>query len=337
MRHVLKNLAALFLAMLITLATSGCDILGLTSEEDDNSTTFLAAAALLLSSSSSCSGGAATTTTTITNLTATLSGGCVNGVVTSMDSNLPDWIKNNFTCVVAWVSTDGLFYCFKSTNLPNHASYYWAGKLNEGSSGSYPLFEALPVNVVHGGTIGTVTHTNAGTNQIAQQNMVYSIPVTPTPDTDGTLTGTQAGYASIGLTRNGISIFNNAAAPGDTLSNEVSTFDKFGAHPETTGNMHHHAYVFQYSTDKTFLDITAGANDDANLIGIALDGYAIYGKRCIGNVTATGLDSLHGHTTTTADFSTATYHYHYVNDVTAGNIDTLMGSYFYGNPGSISN
>ena len=245
----------------------------------------------------------------------------MNGVTSSLDSSLPDWIRNNFKCVVAFVSSTN--YCFKATNLPNHVSYYWAGKqaVDMGQSSSYPLFEALP-----GG------NTSAGTNVIQQQNFVYTIPATPTPDTDGTLTGTQGGLASIGVTLNGLAVFNNAAAPGDTLASEVTTFDNTGfGHPQETGVYHHHARPSVISVD------------DANLIGIALDGYAIYGKKCDNATSNTGddftpsdLDSLHGHTTATTHFSTAIYHYHLAADATAG-IDTLMGSSFYGNIGSVTN
>ncbi len=312
------------LAALVT----GCQILttlGLAKEEEDNSLALLAALYLVTSSSSSSSSSScsssASTGSTILNTAATIGGdGCINGVTTSLDSTLPDWIKNNFACSLVYAS--GSYYCFKSKNLPNHLSYYWAGKteVQAGNSGNYPLFQNL------GGG-----QTPAGTNQIASQDFVYSIPASPARDSDGSLTGTQGGLASIGITRNGLAIFNNAAAPGDTLSTEALTFDQFGGHPESTGVQHHHAYMVKFDTA------------EATLVGIALDGFAVYGEKCDQATSATGddavpgdLDSYHGHTKTTTHFTTATYHYHYANDATAG-IKTLMGSYFYGNVGSVTN
>jgi hypothetical protein len=108
--------------------------------------------------------------------------------------------------------------------------------------------------------------------------------------------------------------------------------------------------------------VSGNDNDDANLIGIALDGYLIYGKKCdnatattaddvtltastgtsngsstgVSGASATTLDQLHGHTTTTRHLSTATYHYHMALDPTA-TIDTLLGSYFRGVAGTITN
>ncbi|RHX85155.1 YHYH protein [Leptospira stimsonii] len=256
-----------------------------------------------------CNGTLATTGTGVSKATATIdsSSGCVTGVTTCMDSALPSWIKDNFKCSTAYVS--GSSYVFKSQNVPNTKSYYYGS--------TSPLFEALP-----GG------NTPAGNNSISSQKLVYAIPSTPTKGT-GTVS-TQGGLVSIGITVNGLAIFNNAAAPPDTLAVEAMTFDNFGGHPQNQGVYHHHAAVTKVS------------NNDANLIGIILDGYAIYGEKCDNGTAATGddftptLDSLHGHTAATVHFSTPTYHYHYVLDATA-TIKTLMGSYFYGTIGSVSN
>lgn len=296
------------------------------SEEDDDTTAMMLLLALALSSSSVCS-STVSTGSTITNSTATLGAdGCVSGVTTSMSSDLPSWIKDNFKCSVGWVSGD--YYCFKSKNLPNHASYYWIR-----SGAGAPLAANLPF-------LDGQQHTEAGTNRIGSQNFVYAIPKNPTRNT-GTLSGTQAGLSSIGITRNGLAIFNNAAAPGDTLADEAKTFDAFGSHPNNQSITHHHGWVKKFSTDQS-ATVTTEYNNDSNLIGITLDGYALYGSKCDNGTAATGddttptLDAYHGHTAVTTHFSTATYHYHYVLDGTA-TIKTLMGSYFYGVIGSVTN
>ncbi|MBM9576280.1 YHYH protein [Leptospira sp. 201903070] len=263
----------------------------------------------VIAASGFCNGTLATTGVTVSKTTATIdsSSGCVTGVTTCMDSALPAWIKDNFKCSTAYVS--GNSYIFKSQNVPNTKSYYYGS--------TSPLFEALP-----GG------NTPAGNNSVSSQKITYSIPSTPTQGTGKV--GTQSGYVSIGITVNGLAIFNNAANPPDTLAVEALTFDNFGGHPQNTGVYHHHASVSKVS------------NNDANLIGIILDGYALYGKKCDSGTAATGddftpvLDSLHGHTAVTVHFSTPTYHYHFAPDATAG-IDTLMGSFFYGTVGSVSN
>ncbi len=277
------------------------------SKKDD--TTSLVALAYLVSNSGTCNGSVATTGTTVTASSATLdaNSGCVTGVTTCMDTSLPSWIKNNFKCATGYVS--GSSYVFKSQNVPNTKSYYYGS--------TSPLFEALPSG-----------NTAAGTNRVSSQKLVYNIPSSPTKGT-GTVS-TQGGLASIGITVNGLAIFNNAAAPPDTLAVEAGTFDNFGGHPQNSGVYHHHAGASKIT------------NNDANLVGIILDGYAIYGKKCDNGTSTTTddftptLDSLHGHTAITQHFTTATYHYHLTFDSTA-TIDTLMGSFFYGSIGSVSN
>ena len=267
-----------------------------------------------------------------------IAAGCNNTVstpycVTTMDSGVSSTFSSNFNCVQ--VSVSGSNHVFQSSNLPNHKSYYY------GSSSE--LYEALPSG-----------NRAAASNMISSQNLKYTIPTTPTLAT-GSLTGTQGGLVSIGVTANGLAIFNNAAAPGDTLSTEAQTFDNYAGHPQSSGVYHHHAAVYKLSSTMA----------DSTLLGVALDGYLVYAEYCdngtdstsddykpTANTTAaTGsastdsvtqdgtqatLDRLHGHTTKTRHLSTATYHYHYMQDATAG-IKTLMGSYFRGVIGSVSN
>lgn len=320
---------------------------------------------------------ASTTNGTISVTSATLDSGsgCVTNVNTVIDASVPSWIANNFKCQVIY--TDGTNYVFKSVNLPNTASYYYCGAQtkNGGCTNKGALYEALARTHTDSGSdaqadynnapVGAKTNYGAGTGVIATQNFVYKIPMTPTVKT-GTLTSTQAGQASIGITVNGLAIFNNAAAPGDNLTTQAFTFDNYGGHPDGTNLYHHHS-------DTTKISSTM---QNATLIGIMLDGYAVYDEYCdlnqgagtfkptasvatptgtasnISGASNTTLDQLHGHTTTTKHFSTATYHYHYAYDQVASaaaitygvlpnpastDTKTLVGSYFYGTQGSVSN
>lgn len=276
------------------------------------------------------------TTTLFATVLALFAAHCSNSLstpycLTTMGDGVSSTFSNNFNCTQVTVS--GSNHIFQSSNLPNHKSYYYGSSSN--------MYEALPSG-----------NTAAGTNKISSQNLKYTIPTTPSLNT-GALSGTQAGLVSIGITANGLAIFNNAANPPDTLSTEALTFDNYAGHPQNSGIYHHHASVTKVSN---------GMNNAA-LIGVALDGYLIYDEYCnsgsgsnflptaptaaangtVGNDTgtlngdsATSLDKLHGHTATTKHLSTATYHYHYAQDPTAG-IKTAMGSYFRGNRGSVSN
>jgi YHYH protein len=239
-----------------------------------------------------------------------------------MDSALPAWIKNNFKCAVGYVS--GTNYVFKSNNLPNTKSYYYGAS----NGSSYPLYEALPSG-----------NTPAGTNAVASQNYTYTIPSTPTVSNTQTETDTSGG--SVGITLNGLAIYNNSAAPGDTLATEAGTFDNYQGHPEKTGVYHHHAAV-PYVCENTKNTSNSAACNNSSLIGIGLDGYAIYGQKCDNGTSSTSddftptLDLKHGHTSITQHFSTATYHYHYALDGVA-TIYTLVGSRFNGKKGTLSN
>lgn len=275
------------------------------SDSDDEMLLLLAAAASRICVNNSYTG------TTVVNSTATLDTNtdCITGMTSSMSADLPAWIRNNFKCSVGSVS--GSNYVFRSQNIPNNKSFYFGS--------TSPMYVALGSG-----------KKSAGNNQIASQCLVYTIPSSPAAKS-GTLVGTQSGYASVGITVNGLAIFNNAAAPGDTLATEEQTFDTFNGHPQSSGVYHHHSQPLNIS------------NNNSNLIGMLIDGFAVYGRDCTNasNVTTTptiggDLDANHGHTTTTLHFATATYHYHYTSDPTA-TIPTLIGSYFYGTPGTVSN
>lgn len=278
------------------------------SDSDEETLLLLAAAASKICVNNSFTGS------TVVNATATLNAStdCITGMTSSMSADLPAWIRDNFKCSVGSVS--GSNYVFRSQNIPNNKSFYFGS--------TSPMYVALA-----GG------QKSAGNNQIASQCLVYTIPSSPAAKS-GALVGTQSGYASVGITVNGLAIFNNAAAPGDTLATEAQTFDTFNGHPQSSGVYHHHSQPLNIS------------NNNSNLIGMLIDGFAVYGRDCTlnansGGTTSTptiggGLDANHGHTTTTAHFTTATYHYHYTSDPTA-TIPTLIGSYFYGTPGTVSN
>lgn len=303
-----KALTLLSFMGLMAIIFTSCQQLGLEKEKSNNTAAVAVVAASLsrttTTGSTSCT-SSTSTGTTVVNSTATLdaSTGCVSGVASCMDSGLPSWIKDNFKCAVGY--TSGTNYIFKSQNVPNTKSYYYGS--------SSPLYDSS---------------TSGNPSSIVSQKLVYTIPSTVSKGT-GT-DSTQGGLVSIGITVNGLAIYNNAAAPGDTLATEAQSFDAYAGHPEGTGMYHHHTQPTKLS------------NSDANLIGIILDGYALYGKKCDNGTSSTSddfqptdLDSLHGHTKKTIHFSTATYHYHLAYDSTA-TIDTLMGSYFYGNKGSVS-
>lgn len=315
----------LLISLILSMGLVACKQLGLEKEENDN--TLAIAALAVLSNRTSTTGttgsscNASTSTgSTITTTSATLgTDDCVNGVTTCIDSAMPSWIKDNFKCVVAYQS--GTNYIFKSKNLPNTKSYYYTAYTGMTASTTAPLYEALPAG-----------NTKAGTNVIASQTFTYTIPATPSTGS-GTVS-TQGGLASIGLTTNGLAVFNNAAAPPDTLAVEATTFDNYMGHPQNSGVYHHHAGVPKVCSNTTSTSNSAACNNNNKLIGIALDGYPIYSQKDANGSTPT-LDSFQGTTSVTTEFPSGTYHYRYAYNSTA-TIYTLMSSFFRGNIGSIT-
>lgn len=308
-----KNIS---IGLILFLGLLSCKQLGLEKEEKDN-TLAIAALAVFNNSKSSSVGSSvssscnASTSTgsTITNSSATLGTDCVNGVTTCIDSAMPTWIKDNFKCVVAYI--EGTNYVFKSKNIPNHNSGYFgsASALYEFSTGINP-------------------------NTIISQTFTYKVPITPTTGS-GTVS-TQGGYASVGITTNGIAIFNNAAAPGDTLATEATSFDNYFGHPQNSGVYHYHAgvpKVCHNSAKGTYTNATV-CNNNNKLIGIALDGYPIYSSKDANGNSPT-LDTFQGTTSVTTEFPSGTYNYRYALNSTA-TIFTLISSFFRGTVGSIS-
>lgn len=135
-------------------------------------------------------------------------------------------------------------------------------------------------------------------NTIEEQEYVLLFPLEPDEASE------EMDLGIVGLSINGVPIFNNEAAPGDDIYDEAQTFDLCQAHPTNLGEYHYHSEPYSITYD------------DANFVGVMRDGYAVYGRKD-SDGTYPDLDEAGGHTGVTADSpSTAVYHYH-VNEQTA--------------------
>jgi hypothetical protein len=169
----------------------------------------------------------------------------------------------------------------------------------EAYSGSNPLFNLNP-------------------NRIAPQNLTFKIPINPAVSAvhDATPLG------PIGISVNGIPLFNQYAGPSQPLTNEINSFDQYNGHPQQTGEYHYHVEP---------LYITANKGSDA-LIGFLLDGFPVYGPKENGaTIVNADLDVYHGHTAATADYPNGIYHYHITADA-----PYINGSGFYGTKGTVT-
>ncbi len=191
---------------------------------------------------------------------------------------------------------------FTTTDLPNHKSPYW-DTANE-------LYEAY---------IGDNTAFNLNPNRIAEQNIMFTIPLNPRASTTNETTP----LGPIGISRNGVVFFNQYAGPNNqALTNEINSFDQWLGHPQNTGQYHYHI-------EPTFLTSEFGA--DA-FLGLLSDGFPVYGPVENGLTIANDdLDDFHGHISATAEFPDGIYHYH-ITDADP----YLNGNGFYGTAGNVS-
>jgi hypothetical protein len=134
---------------------------------------------------------------------------------------------------------------------------------------------------------------------------------------------TASNMGAIGFMISGIALFNSYEATGTpALSDNASyTFkdgngvsqtayfiDSCSSHAANNGTASTWHYHGVPSCVTSLVDTATGPS---HLIGFALDGYPIYGGRDIngGVITLAQLDACNGITSTTPEFSTATYHY----------------------------
>ena len=196
----------------------------------------------------------------------------------------------------------GASVIFTTTDLPNHTSPYW-----DTSDERYAAYN------------GNNEDFNLNPNRIAEQNIVFTIPLNPAQATTNEATP----LGPIGISRNGVVFFNQYAGPNNqALTNEINSFDQWLGHPQNTGQYHYHI-------EPTYL--TSEYGSDA-FLGLLSDGFPVYGPMENGEaVTNNDLDDFHGHTSVTADFPDGIYHYH-ITDADP----YLNGNGYYGTPGNVS-
>jgi hypothetical protein len=202
------------------------------------------------------------------------------------------------------ITSDGTYLTIKTNGQPDHKSVYYATTSDK--------YEAFSGTTFDGNTFrknpNTISMTLAFT---------FKIPLNPVMATSHASTP----MGAIGVSINGVPLFNQYAAGGSPLANEVISFDKYYGHP--TNNS-----IYHYHVEPTYLTATKGKGA---LMGFLLDGFPVYGPEENG-AAVTGLDVYHGHTSATVDYPNGIYHYHITNTD-----PYINGSGFYGSPGTVSN
>ncbi len=185
-----------------------------------------------------------------------------------------------FNTEAVTVYIDGSEVVIETTGLPNHETVYWG----EG----HALYRDEP-------SVQTTP------SLMSSNNNAVTIRVDGTPNLTGATVATN--FSTIGIAVSGSSIFNDQEGGGPLDAAAVS-LDWTGAHIGP-GVYHYH------------LEPKAFSNDDANLVGILLDGVFLYGRKCNSTGTyPTDLDASGGHTSSTQyTDGEEEYHYHIINEL----------------------
>lgn len=127
---------------------------------------------------------------------------------------------------------------------------------------------------------------------------------------------------TIGLAVSGAAIFNEQEGMGILSSGVASGLDYSGGHIGP-GRYHYHT------------EPHAITNDDDHLVGVLMDGFFIYGRKCAstGSYPA-DLDEAGGHVSTTQHASNPEYHYHIDNVLFLDSYYIIFDGDFQGTPGS---
>lgn len=231
-----------------------------------------------------------------------------NSEDTEEEEEMNDGIDYDITSILTKFDGTGLSYAvsgntvtFTTADLPNHTSPYWPTD-----------------NALYEDYNGTNSLWNQNPNEIAEQNIVFTITLNPEEATNKEATP----LGPIGVSRNGVVFFNQYAGPDEPLTNEINSFDQNLGHP--TGND-----IYHYHIEPTYL--TGQFGDDA-FLGLLADGFPVYGPLENGNtITNSDLDVYHGHIGVTEDFPEGIYHYHITSED-----PYLNGNGYFGTPGNIS-
>lgn len=202
------------------------------------------------------------------------------------------------------ITYDGTWVTIKVNGLPDHKSPY------------YPTTHALYENYT-GTTFGGGSFAK-NPNSISTQNITLKIPASPV--VAATHAATPMGV--IGVSLNGVPLYNQYAAGGSPLTNEMNSFDQWWGHPQMSGMYHYHVEPIYLTTVKA---------SKSSLMGFLLDGFPVYGPRETDNSDPAGLDVYHGHTHATTDYPAGIYHYHFTTAA-----PYLNGNGFYGTAGTVT-
>lgn len=187
-----------------------------------------------------------------------------------------------------WIKSDGTYDFTAKPKVPG--SVRWPQRFEMRLDGNERVFSANdfpnhPTGIFPIPSSSEAYQYDRNPNSIQEQKMEVRIPANPELSAMPT-----CAPGAVGILLSGSVLFNSLDAPGrDAVAHE--TQDSCQGHPQESGVYHYHSLS---SCVKDEVD----AEGHSKLVGYALDGFGIYGRKGIGGKTLTSadLDECHGHT-----------------------------------------
>jgi len=261
--------------------------------------------------------------------------------------------NSEYTVYVCTQDSDGDgdmdYMVVETTNQPEHESVYF----DESNHHHEDFNFDTNIHKFDGVYTDQDAHA-AGNNKIEVQSIVMKMPIAPSVPSANNKTETP--FATIGLAINGVSFFNENAAPGDDIVDELFTFDQCSGHPQQQGVYHYHVDPVCLIRDlggdvttqtktvstTTYTWLEDSGNNAGLLLGFLVDGYPVYGPvgsnetDCNQTAVSAAIDDYNGHSHCTAEFDGGIYHYHVKTAELGGTgnpVFWITNKEYYGEPG----
>jgi hypothetical protein len=221
--------------------------------------------------------------------------------------------------ITSEITISGGYVYINTNGVPDHKSPYF--KDTKWHDAKYEAYDPTNPNIFHSGSF------SLNPNRVSELSISFKIPNSPSKSSRNNPTS----MGPIGVSLNGVPFYNQYAGMNQPLTREVNSFDNYNGHPAplspgaengSGGRYHYHMEPFW---------LTTNASKDA-LLGFLLDGFPVYGPEENGQtISSSDLDSFHGHSHSTKEFTDGIYHYH-----TTADAPYINGSGYYGSPGTVS-